>query len=265
MTPAKATGANAPHATLWEALVAFQGDVTTITKDKTAKVQTRSGGEYEYHYAGLDSVMEVVRPILERHGLAWYALPGLDEHGQNVLPYFLVHGATGESISGVMPLLVEERTGSSSTQALGSAITYARRYAMTSVLNLVTEEDDDGQAAGHAPKASTAKRRTGASEAQRNLIHDLAQKKGVGRADLSRLAGITVEEGWMDKLTPGKNGTASALIDALMNLPAPKQAEAQSDVPTAQPGEFEHPPVDEAADVPFSAEPDEADLAEEPS
>lgn len=234
--------ANATHASLWEALSAFQGDAPTITKDKTAKVRTRGGGEYTYAYAGLDTVMEAIRPLLALHGLAWYTLPGLDDHGQTVLRYRLVHAATGDGVEGVMPLIVETREGASAVQAMGSAITYARRYALTSVLNLVTDDDDDGQAAGvtgnrSKPQQPQAKP-TGPSDAQRKKIRALAREKGITNERLRELARVDS----MNDLTPGPGGTASALIDTLTKLPTPAP-DAPSDIPPADPGEFEHPDV----------------------
>jgi hypothetical protein len=52
-----------------------------------------------------------------------------------------------------MPLLLDKRN----SQGLGSAITYARRYALTAVLNLVADEDDDGNQASSPPAAAQHK------------------------------------------------------------------------------------------------------------
>jgi hypothetical protein len=76
-------------------------------------------------------------------------LPKLPKDKTN--PHRLVQVATGEGEAGRMPLLLNK----DDMQGLGSAHTYARRYALSSVLNLVADEDDDGGAAsggyGHTP------------------------------------------------------------------------------------------------------------------
>jgi hypothetical protein len=50
---------------------------------------------------------------------------------------------TGESVEDVMPLMLVKED----PQAQGSAITYARRYSLLTLLSLTADEDDDGEAA----------------------------------------------------------------------------------------------------------------------
>jgi hypothetical protein len=91
-------------------------------------------------YAPLDTIVETVGPILHKHGLVWMTLPGRDAHGDPSLTYRLAHAPTGEVLEGSMPLLLSKQDA----QGQGSAITYARRYALCAVLNLVADDDDDG-------------------------------------------------------------------------------------------------------------------------
>lgn len=80
-------------------------------------------------------------PLLGKHGLSFTAQPTLDGNGRFVLAYRLMH-AGGDSQEGVYPLPAQ-----GSAQEYGSAITYARRYALCSVVGVAAEDDDDGQAA----------------------------------------------------------------------------------------------------------------------
>jgi len=128
---------------LFPALLAVQKDAPTLPKDKTARVQTKTGGSYQYSYTDLATVVEKIVPALAENGLVWTTLPG-GTHDQPTLSYRLTHAETGESLDGTMPLLMDGKTDA---QALGSALTYARRYSLCAVLNLVTDEDDDGTAA----------------------------------------------------------------------------------------------------------------------
>lgn len=130
-----AAGAVAPN-TLSAALIQLQARLPRITKDATAQVGSR-----EYAYANLASIHDAIFPLLKDCGLYWTCCPTLMD-GQFVLDYALTH-VSGASAGGQYPLPV---TGS--PQQIGSAITYARRYALTAILGIApAEDDDDGQAA----------------------------------------------------------------------------------------------------------------------
>lgn len=130
------------------ALAAFQAEYPTVRKDKTALV-THDKGSYRYSYADLAEISPVVMPLLGKHGLSFSSRPMLDEHGRFVLRYELLH-ASGETRGGDYPLPDPSRAGA---QSIGSAITYARRYALNAVTGLAPDDgsDDDGQAATNQP------------------------------------------------------------------------------------------------------------------
>ena len=132
---------------LAEALAALQGELPTITKNKTGKISgtsSRSGNEFnfEYKYADLAEVVEKVGPLASKHGLSFSSKPTNTEHGF-VLAYALRHVA-GEEDAGEWPL-PDPRTND--PKQVGIAITYARRYVYTAMLGIVTEEDTDVQGA----------------------------------------------------------------------------------------------------------------------
>lgn len=135
--------------TLLKAILAVQGEVSTLFKDKVAKVQSQKGN-YEYRYIGLDTIVETVGPILNKNGLVWLTFPGVSSDGKPLLHYALAHAPTGEDRGGTMLLPVVAQ----GPQALGSALTYARRYSLCAVLNLVADEDDDAKAAQQTMQSS---------------------------------------------------------------------------------------------------------------
>lgn len=147
------------HENLAAALAAFQAELPKLTKDQSAKVtgESNSGAKisYTYGYAGLDQVTEAASPILGKHGLSFTAFPTATEVGF-ALEYALLH-ESGEDRKGTWPLPDPTRT---KPQQLGSAITYARRYAFMAVTNTFPGgEDDDGAAAvptSHRDKAMGA-------------------------------------------------------------------------------------------------------------
>lgn len=121
---------------LMPALLAFQAEAPTLRKDAV-------NPHFKSRFTSLDTIVETVGPLLVKHGLVWTTLPGRDEHGDPALHYRLVHAESGEALTGAMPLMLTKQD----PQGQGSALTYARRYAVTAVLNLVSDEDDDGTAA----------------------------------------------------------------------------------------------------------------------
>lgn len=97
-------------------------------------------------YATLAAIVEATTEAFVANGLAIVQEVSTDEHGVTVETW-LVHesGATMEFKSLTLPL--SQRT----PQAVGSAITYGRRYALAAICGLAPD-DDDGQAAQDASK-----------------------------------------------------------------------------------------------------------------
>lgn len=117
------------------ALVAVHAELQNPKKNQTAKA-----GSFSYSYADLATILDQVRPILARHGLA-VAQDIRMEDGLQVFT-LLLHDSGEQLTFGP----IRGGTGSD-WQAMGSAISYARRYGLISALGLMGEgEDDDGAA-----------------------------------------------------------------------------------------------------------------------
>lgn len=123
---------------LTKALVKAQSAFPPILKAKQATIPTKSGGVYSYAYADLGDVVNGVLPVLERNGLAYLQLPAV-ANGLPALTTVLLH-ESGEWIAETMLLHIDK----ADAQGQGSALTYARRYALSAMLGIVTETDDDG-------------------------------------------------------------------------------------------------------------------------
>ena len=128
------------HESLAAALAAFQASLPHIGKGNTAEVRSDKGN-YSYKYADLSDVSAVVLPLLARHGLSFSCKPTLTDDGRFVLAYLLRHESGGDD-AGIYPLPT-----SGSPQAIGSAISYARRYVLSAITGVAPDEDDDGAAA----------------------------------------------------------------------------------------------------------------------
>ena len=86
-----------------------------------AKANTADTGKYKYKYADLIDVQAAIFPLLDKYNLTWTTAPTLTPQGF-ALHYALRH-VSGEAIEGDYYL------PSGTPQEIGSAITYARRYA----------------------------------------------------------------------------------------------------------------------------------------
>jgi hypothetical protein len=153
-------------ATLCAALVAAQGALKPIAKDgKNPAFRSR--------YATLDGIMETVRPALAAHGLAvvqGVVHPETGEGGRLVgimVETRLVH-TSGEWLASVMPVPVAK----GDAHGLGSALSYGRRYGISALLALSTDEDDDGNAAAKAPPAKPQAKPAPAAPAPGQRLHD---------------------------------------------------------------------------------------------
>lgn len=136
---------------LAEAIRLVQAEATTIVKDA-------ENPHFRSRYASLAAVYQVALPLTTRHGLAWTAKPNRSADGDLVLLYRLEHAASGECEEGEWPLWPTAQN----PQALASAITYARRHALMTLIGLVAEEDDDGNAASRQPAAPQVRMATAA-------------------------------------------------------------------------------------------------------
>jgi hypothetical protein len=112
-------------------LVAAIGELSNVAK-------TASNPYFKSKYAPLDAIVDATRPILAKHGLAIQQQP-LFSDGAAGVETIIIH-KSGFETSSILLLPLKDQ----SPQGVGSAITYARRYALAAVLGLATEEDDDG-------------------------------------------------------------------------------------------------------------------------
>lgn len=129
---------------LADALAQAQAEFAPIVRDKTAKIKTRTGGEYSYSFADLATTIAAVRPILAKYGLSVAQSPGEFQSGPDgkmwVVVFTQLMHKSGQWLRGQTWLPVAELE----PRGLGSAFTYARRYGFGAMLGLATEDDDDG-------------------------------------------------------------------------------------------------------------------------
>lgn len=120
------------------AFAAMQGEIPAIEE----RGKTDRG-----RYATLEDIVEVVRPILQRHG---FTLSHRTEwpDPKSVRVIGILRHRDGHEVTSEFLSMADTSGSKNAIQALGSAVSYGRRYTSKDLLNIVTtDEDDDGKRA----------------------------------------------------------------------------------------------------------------------
>ena len=121
------------------ALATAQGSISAAKYDGT-------NPHLKNRYTTLSAVWDAIRKPLSDNGLAVVQVVDMDSDGM-ILSTRLMH-SSGQYIEAVYPVTAGEARGISGAQAIGSALTYARRYSLTALIGVVSDDDDDGNSAG---------------------------------------------------------------------------------------------------------------------
>lgn len=173
-TPLLPPGRSATVAKLAAALARAQGAMEAATKDHMT--EPKDGSRVKWKYADLAGVWEVCRKPLSENGLAVVQTPEDQKPDSLTIVTDLIHGESGEWIQSRLNIRIDPQ-GKSWIHSLGSAITYARRYALCAMLGIAAE-DDDGVAAS-AAQEQRSEDRSGMSPTMRaklKMLDELAKR-----------------------------------------------------------------------------------------
>jgi len=181
------------------AIVGAQGSTQQAAKDSTNPF-------FSSRYTSLASCWEALAPWRE-WGIAITQSPAEAPAGYIALETQLTHGASGEWMRSRLVLPLAQST----PQGAGSCLTYARRYALCAMTGLVSEEDDDGNAASHHAQKYTPERSTEPSRPA------LAPSLGVPTLQFGRHVGLALDDTtiprgylqWLLESTESKLDTAA--------------------------------------------------------
>jgi hypothetical protein len=190
------------------------GELEEIPRSRKVDV-----GTYSYSYAELADVLGHSRPVLARHGLAAFQVPQIVD-GEIAMTTVVMH--TSGTFLQFAPFHLP---AGNTAQSTGSAATYARRYSVTSILGLATE-DDDGKNAGTRPQPTLSKENV---DRFLTAAHDnLLTVEEIGKVVLDATQGRTIDptKAWVSE------------------VPALREALARH---ARNPGEASVPPVPEAS------------------
>lgn len=102
----------------------------------------KTNPHFKSRYADLAAVRDAIVPVFNKHGISIIQAPNTDGVSGFSLETRLIH-SSGEEL--VFNFLLPSDV--SKMQAVGSAISYARRYTLSAIAGIASEEDDDGNAA----------------------------------------------------------------------------------------------------------------------
>src|SRR5271155_2916909 len=226
-------------ASLAGALAKAQAELTNPEKSLVAVIRPQSRGEAErsFRYAPLSSGLDIVRKTLGQHEIATVQTTAIDQTSGLVnLTTVLAH-ASGEWIASDWPVCAI--ADPAEPHRMGAALTYARRYALFTLVGIAGEDDLDapdliapaGQATGHSGnRAGQGPKRGGnglaasgaASHRSAKFVHAASMpilqphQSAVLRdrllAELDHLDSPDVAAVWAKRVLPAKNSLT--LVDA---------------------------------------------------
>lgn len=132
------------------------GDIAQALSKAQAEIKGASKDALNPHfkskYANLESVWDACREPLSKNGLS--IIQTIHREPEELILKTILAHCSGQWFVSCIPILASLGTGRQDMQALGSAITYARRYGLAAIVGVSpSDDDDDGEASvGRAPQ-----------------------------------------------------------------------------------------------------------------
>ena len=198
------------------ALAKAQGELTNPEKSLTATIRLdgRSAAERSFRYAPLSSGLDIVRKTLSQHEIATVQTTAIDQTAGIVnLTTVLAH-ASGEWIASDWPVCAISET--TTPHRMGAALTYARRYALFTLVGIAGEDDIDAPGLkAPMPEGSEAEKPVPTSQGRLNgcqgSAHQIPGRRGgkVTAKPIKTILGTEASAGLRDQLLTGLKAIAS--------------------------------------------------------
>ena len=150
--------------TIAAALAKAQGELVNPEKLLVATIRSEGPGSAErsFRYASLSSGLDIVRKTLSQHEIATVQTTSIDQSAGIVnLTTVLAH-ASGEWIASDWPVCAIAETAT--PHRMGAALTYARRYALFTLVGIAGEDDVDAPDLMAPPAQAAGNRKTAAQQ-----------------------------------------------------------------------------------------------------
>lgn len=197
------------------ALVKFQGEVESPKKSVENDAFKKGGKALKY--ADLDAIIKTVTPALAKNGLSQHQFTDTDIENKAVKITTMILHESGQYFFGDTLVLPAESFGKFNAQTVGSAITYGRRYSLSAILGIASENDDDANSISGQDKADKqnnqqpktynkppeAKVKIASYEEKDRLMNKLREYVAIRGMDDE--AGLNQMVGWVCKQTKAKS------------------------------------------------------------
>lgn len=145
------------------ALIGLQGTLRNPERNRAVEVEKRNGSTYSHRYATLDAVLDACLPPLGEHRLALIQPLVSTPQGTALLTRLMHVSGQWMEAEALLPRAYRDDP---SPQALGSFVTYLRRYCLLAMLGIAPNEDDDANSAAGNKVTDVTPRRQDSSPAQ---------------------------------------------------------------------------------------------------
>ena len=163
-------------------------------------------------YSTIEDYVNAAKPILAKHGLSISQAPNLMD-GQFVLTTILMH-ESGEHLASNQPIFATKQDA----QSMGSAITYARRYAYGAVLGMASGDfDDDGNAAAAKPTKQATPPKTQTPATSPAPVAPSKGERGTPNRSIEERVNAAPHLGGLTALYDGMKGEIEAMDEAKRN------------------------------------------------
>ena len=168
------------------ALLEAQKQIGAVTKDANNKF-------FSSDYATLEAVLGTIKDALNGAGIV--ILQPVEMIGESwCVVSRLLHAESGQSIESIMPVVCKDMND---PQKWGSAITYARRYTLQSLVALPSAEkdDDDGNgASGKTDKKTAPQKPTAPSKKESDSVKEIAKRAAWNAAKKAGIVSVNTDK-----------------------------------------------------------------------
>lgn len=172
-----------------ETIIKLSKSLVETQKELKQPLKDAKNPFFKSEYVPLENVAEAITQTATKYGLAFSQYATTTESG-NVSVGTIVFHESGEYIEYPPLILKPENT---KPQSIGSAITYAKRYALSAIFGITSDKDDDGNKAnGNGEQQKQPQKRNQKQQPQNEPnVHEIVEKYvqkleelGVNRADV---------------------------------------------------------------------------------
>jgi hypothetical protein len=202
------------------ALARAQAELTNPEKSLTATIRSPfpREGDRTFRYASLSSGLDIVRKSLGRHEIATVQTTEIDNAAGLIRLTTVLAHSSGEWVSSDWPVCPISDTAA--PHRMGAALTYARRYALFTLVGIAGEDDLDAPDLGAAPKPEADQRGGSAGQSVNgHALPDATSAVGVSRRGAAAR--------WLAKPILASDESAALrdrLLDEVSRLPSDDEA-----------------------------------------